>query len=131
MNHPYFLYADSNLNDKDCLQQMLCEFSPSQKFIWVNNGFELIDFLQNVKKGKAYPCLIILSEKMHHLDGLATLELLKSDDIYCLIPVIILCSSSHSKGREIYNDLGAEVITKASDRSGWRKIAKEICNHTH
>ena len=131
MNKPYFLYADSNIEDKDCLEKMLYEFKPLQKFFFVNNGFELIEFLQKVRKGDAYPSVIIMGESMHRLDGLSTLELLKSDDIYCLIPVIILGSAKAVKDPQVYHHLGADVITKASDLPGWKKVAEEICEYNH
>ena len=129
MNTPYFLYADSNIDDKNCLEKMLCEFKPSQKFFFVSNGFELIRFLQNVQKGNSYPSLIIMGESMRRLDGFATLELLKSDDVYCLIPVVILCSAKAIKEPQFYNHLGADVITKASDLAGWKKVAEELCEY--
>ena len=68
---------------------------------------------------------------MQRLDGFATLELLKSDDIYCLIPVVILCPVNADKSPEVYNHLGAAVITKGSDMNSWKKVAEGLCEYNY
>ena len=64
-------------------------------------------------------------------NDLTTLELLKSDNIYCYIPLVILCSADSIKDPKLYAHLGAEVMNKASDMTGWKRVAKEICEYVH
>src|SRR5688500_6688559 len=91
----YFLYAEDDQDD----MQLLCEILKLNKapveVICVGDGFEVLNHLQLVKQNDPYPALIILDMKLPKLDGLETLKLLKTDDFYRIIPVIIFSSSMY------------------------------------
>jgi CheY-like chemotaxis protein len=123
----YFLYAGTDSNEIDVLEKVLNSIDRGKQIVAVPNGFDLISFLQQVGKGESYPLLIILNLEMERLNGRSTLELLKSDDIYCLIPTIMLTPEERSEDRSFCISLGTEVIVKPSTRAGWVSAVKQLC----
>src|SRR5215217_4408122 len=89
-NKPYFLYADDDEDDVILLKDMLQLSGSDKEVVSVKDGYAALQYLQKIQQGDTYPCLIILDIEMPRLNGKETLELLKTDDIYCLIPVLIL-----------------------------------------
>jgi len=110
---PYFLYADDDPDDQDFFRSMVNEVEPSVGVVVVNNGLELLQYLNNiVAKGKL-PCCIILDINMPIWDGIRTLKALKVDEKYKNIPVIMFTTSRSLRDNELSLKLGAQgFITK-------------------
>lgn len=123
----YFLYAGTDSNEIDVLEKVLNSIDRGKQIVAVPNGFDLISFLQQVGKGESYPLLIILNLEMERLNGRSTLELLKSDDIYCLIPTFMLTPEERSEDRSFCISLGTDIIVKPSTRAGWVSAVKQLC----
>jgi CheY-like chemotaxis protein len=123
----YFLYAGTDSSEIDVLEKVLNSIDRGKQIVAVPNGFDLISFLQRVGKGESYPQLIILNLEMERLNGRSTLELLKSDDIYCLIPTFMLAPEERSGDRSFCTSLGTDIIVKPSNRVGWVSAVKQLC----
>lgn len=129
-NVKYFLYAGTDSREIDELDKVLHSIDHTKQIIAVPNGFELINFLQQIGRGESYPLLIILNLKMKRLDGRATLELLKSDDIYRLIPTFMLLPQENTEARRFCFSLGTDVIIKPANRNEWTTAVKQMCLRT-
>src|SRR5687767_12015340 len=90
----YLLYAEDDPDDVVFLRDMLRLSDRDHSLFTVADGFELIQFLQGIRQGETYPSLIILDIRMPRLDGIEVLQLLKTDDLYRMIPVIVF--SNHA-----------------------------------
>jgi len=95
--------------------------------ITVANGYDLIQFLQNVKKDESYPDLIVLTPKFLRLNGMDLLELLKTDDMYCLIPVVMLLPENNFDQETVCNRLGAQFMLSPKDQGEWMSTVKKMC----
>jgi CheY-like chemotaxis protein len=90
----------------------------------VMNGAELIDSLQ---VATALPDLIILDQNMPKLNGLQTLQYLKSDPRYSSIPVILY--STYIDENLVNDGLqagAAYVVSKPTDKPGYNRMIEEI-----
>lgn len=90
----------------------------------VMNGAELIDIIQDAA---ALPDLIILDQNMPKLNGLQTLQYLKSNLRYANIPVILY--STYIDENLVNDGLGAGaayVVSKPTDKNGYNKMMDEI-----
>ena len=123
----YFLYVTKDISSINRLEEVLNLIDKKKVLLAVPGGYELIHFLQNIGQGDAYPELIILTLKMPRLSGIDTLELLKTDDIYRLIPVIVFTGDESTKEKDYCNQLGAELIAKPTDQIEWVDAAKKLC----
>jgi len=108
----YFLYADDDPDDQEFFRSMVSEIEPSVRVAAVDNGLELIQYLNNVVD-KNLPCCIILDIHMPIWDGIRTLKALKVDERYMNIPVIMFTTSRSLRDNELSLMLGAQgFITK-------------------
>ena len=122
MANSYFLYAEDDPDDIDIMREVMKAGQNSNDLVCVENGFMVIRFLQQIKKKEAYPCLIILDMHLPRINGIETLQLLKTDDIYRLIPVVIFTNSLFDDQLNICKSLGAEVLIKPSTYKEWQEI---------
>lgn len=103
----------------DIMQEMMNKQQSANRVVCVDNGFALLDYLQHVPLKDSYPCLIILDMRLPKLNGIETLELLRTDDLYRLIPVVIFSSMLTESEKEHCLGLGAEVLNKPLTYSEW------------
>ncbi len=129
MKKPYFLYVEDDEDDVLLLKDMLRLAGSQSEVIAVKNGFEAIEFLQQIKKGCTYPSLIILDMNMPRLSGKETLEFLKTDDIYCLIPVLMFSVNENEDNVQFCKHLGTETLTKPNNFNGWFNTIKKISSY--
>jgi CheY-like chemotaxis protein len=126
-NRPYILYAEDDEDDVHFFREFLAGADAGKDFINVRDGFSVIDHLQQVKKGDAYPALIILDISMPRLSGTDTLELLKTDDLYRLIPVVMFTTTFNKADDELCTRLGVDIISKPSSYNHWNVIMEKLC----
>jgi CheY-like chemotaxis protein len=123
---PYFLYVEDDEDDIVLLKDMLELSNSSSNFVSVKNGFEAIQFLQGIKKDHTFPSFILMDIQMPRLNGKETLELLKSDDLYCLIPVLMFASSGNNKLSGYFNKMKTDVISKPANFKSWKSTIEKI-----
>jgi CheY-like chemotaxis protein len=123
----YFIYVSTDVEAIGLLEEVLQRVDKSKMLLAMANGYDLIHFLQNVKRGESFPELIILSDKKSRLNGKELLELLKTDDIYRLIPVVLLLAGDDEIDEHTYRRLGADIIPVPSIPKDWVAAAKKMC----
>ena len=89
----------------------------ANEIIWVKSGSDAVDYVYNKGKYKrnnaANPCLILLDIKLPELDGFEVLKIIKSDDNYKSIPIVMLTTTRNSEDVKKALMLGAnDYITK-------------------
>jgi CheY-like chemotaxis protein len=129
MNHSYFLYAEDDQDEIDLLNEIFSVDECPSDIVSVSNGFDLLNYLQKIRKGQSYPNLIILDKLMPRLNGLETLKLLKTDDIYRLIPVVLFSAEYSESEMAICQSLGAEALLKPSEYANWNRVKNQMCNY--
>jgi CheY-like chemotaxis protein len=107
----YILYAEDDVDDQELLIEMMSEVGPDLRVLCVNDGYDVLHFLENLQPGSRFPCIILLDINMPGLDGLQTLKLIKDHDTYRSIPVIIFSTSNSQKDKDTAMSLGAEDFT--------------------
>ena len=122
----YFLYAEDDEDDRILFSNMVGKSAPGMEISFVHNGFEAIEFLQAVAPGAAYPAVIVLDLNMPRLNGLETLQLLRSDDIYRLIPVILFTITPDQEVRTSCSRLGADFVSKPETYEGWNSMISKV-----
>jgi len=123
----YFIFVNNVVEDVQLFENILHEIDSKTILITVSNGYDLIQFLQNVKRDESYPDLIVLTPKFLRLNGMDLLELLKTDDIYCLIPVVMLLPENNFDHETVCNRLGAEFMLAPKGQGEWMSTVKKMC----
>ena len=113
INHR-IIYAENDFDDYFLLKTAIERVRNDIDLIHVDDGWELLEYLQKISLPSLYPSLIILDINMSGVDGEETLKLLKATKRYNHIPVIMFTSSKNEMKRDFYKAQGIEMISKPS-----------------
>ena len=119
----YFLYADDDPDDQDFFRTMIADIHPGKEVVVVNNGLELLQFLNNIGSTAKLPCCIVLDINMPIWDGIRTLKALKVEDNFRNLPVIMFTTSRSLRDNELCIKLGAQAfITKPVNHEEFKSL---------
>jgi CheY-like chemotaxis protein len=127
------LYAEDDLDDLFMIRQAFEQFDGSTDLIHVANGFEALEQLNEAKKRKQLPCLIILDINMPGMNGREALIRIRQSEDFKEIPVVLFTTSSSELDRAFARKWGAEFITKPLVYSELEELAKRfvmLCSST-
>jgi len=124
----YFLFVSNDIEVVRSFEDVLHLADAKKALITVSNGYDLIDYLQNVKRGESYPDLIVLTPDFLRISGTDLLELLKTDDLYRLIPVLMLLPDDNSHHEAVCTRLGSEFIPVPRNKTEWEYAVNRMCS---
>ena len=104
MSQKVILLADDDGDDREMFCEALANIDNSIDCNCAVNGIELLDKLKSLEEK---PNLIFLDLNMPIMNGWQCLKLLKRDERYKHIPVIMISTSSHQPEMDIAAGLGA------------------------
>ena len=91
------LLAEDNPKDVELTLEALSEHNLANQVVVVKDGVEVLEYLRyegNYKLCKqGNPAVILLDIKMPRMDGIEVLKVIRSDDKFKTIPVVMLTSS--------------------------------------
>ncbi|MDZ7755810.1 response regulator [Rhodohalobacter sp.] len=115
------LLADDDEGDRLVFQEIFKEMDRDTTVHMVNDGQQLIDFLN--KKNHPFPHIIFLDLNMPNMNGIECLKEIRSDDKCSNISIAIYSTSSSEKDIEETFLHGANIyITKPADYSDLKKV---------
>lgn len=129
------LVADDDAEDRMLIQEALEESRLKNQVQFVENGEELMDYLQNCGKYQsktAYPTpgLILLDLNMPKKDGREALKEIKANDQLRLIPIVVLTTSKAEEDILRTYDLGvSSFITKPVTFSALVDVMKTVSKY--
>lgn len=126
--------ADDDHDDQILLQEALKENNISNSICFVENGEELIEFLNKTGKFEGEDCftpgLILLDLNMPKMDGRSALKLIKADPELRKIPIVVLTTSRADTDILECYDLGVNsFISKPVNFQDLVEVTKEISNY--
>jgi CheY-like chemotaxis protein len=92
------LVADDDEEDRLLVKEALEECQLNLKINFVQNGVELLDYLNNRnafqdKEKYSAPCLVLLDLNMPKMDGWEALVEIKADDLLRVLPIVAFTTS--------------------------------------
>ena len=105
------IVADDDTDDQFMLKEAFSSLNFDKEICSVENGEELLDFLN--KKGKyegmslPIPKLILLDLNMPKIDGRQCLRIIKEQKEFCKIPIVIFSTSNNPEDISQSYELGA------------------------
>ena len=106
----FILVAEDDMDDKFMLQTIFEDSGKSELLEFVENGLELINYLDHINKNEDtlfYPHFILLDLNMPKMDGRQALKELKNHSAYKKIPVIIFSTTKNEVEINRCYELGA------------------------
>jgi CheY-like chemotaxis protein len=128
MTHPRsFLLVDDDIDDIIIFQETLKKIDDNIHFSYANNGKAALDHL--AKNTAHLPSLIFLDINMPRMDGKECLKIIKHDEKFKHIPVLMYTTSSQSSDIEETMMLGAMCfITKPWGVNELKKLLSAIAH---
>jgi CheY-like chemotaxis protein len=125
------LLVDDSENDVKLIKAALEEAHFGNEIVVAEDGEEALDFLY--KRGKFAndksedPVFILLDIKMPLMDGIEVLKIIRADDTFNKVPVIMLTSSRDSGDMQACYDSGANsFVVKPVNISDFMMVVKEL-----
>lgn len=126
MNKKAVILAEDDSDDQFLFVNFLSDHPVMDLASAVANGEELIRVLEN-STDEDLPAAIILDQNMPKMNGLNTLQFLKSSDRYARIPVMVY--STYINDMLIRNCMNAGaslVLSKPEDKDGYHKMIADF-----
>jgi CheY-like chemotaxis protein len=123
----YVIYVDDDEDDRMMLEESFKSFQ-NYKLKTFENGFELLEDLEN-KDAENYPCLIVLDINMPKLSGTDLLKLLKTNDSYKEIPVVMFTTGATPYNQLKFKELNTEVVGKPLTISSYNDVSKSLLGY--
>jgi CheY-like chemotaxis protein len=123
------LLVEDNPGDVRLLEEAMTEAALSHRLHVVSDGRDALEFVrqQGQYDDAPRPDIVLLDLNLPQLSGEEVLEILKTDDEYCEIPVLMLTSSNAPENvRQAYR-LGANAyLTKPVDPDEFVGVVESI-----
>ena len=130
-NRPEVLLVDDNPADIDLMREILGSCKCHYHVHAVGDGEEAISFLhRRGKYGDApAPDLVILDLNLPRKDGRMVLKELKSDALFCKIPIIVFTTSQASADIASSYELGANCyLRKPGNLNEYRAVVQSMAD---
>lgn len=101
---PVLLVEDDSV-DVMTVQRAFKELNMSNQLVSAGDGEQALDYLRD--RGMARPCVILLDLNMPKMSGMEFLRIVKADDIFKTIPVIVFTTSNTAQDVAKCFELGA------------------------
>jgi CheY-like chemotaxis protein len=125
MTNKTILLVDDDPDDQLIFKDALNEIGENIECSTVNNGREAMVYLQKMPE----PNLIFLDLNMPKMNGFEFLELIKENQRYKKIPIVIYTTSDHPNDKNETMAKGAYLfLTKTADFRTLKKQLQEILN---
>jgi CheY-like chemotaxis protein len=124
-NHPFHLFVvDDDKDDQVFFTEAIKTALPNTTVTCFSDGTEVMKCLYDEQ---IIPDLIFLDLKMHKQGGRETLVLIKQNEFFFEIPVVILTSSTSMKERMSVIDLGANgYYNKPASLEDMVKVVEKV-----
>lgn len=125
--HKLVVMADDDAEDCMLAEFALNQTLPGALFCSVEDGEELMAWLEERVRNGPLPDLILLDLNMPRVDGRQALVRIKSDPAFQHIPIVVLTTSGEKKDLELSVMAGADkFFTKPALMDEWTKIMKSL-----
>ena len=131
MQQKRVLLAEDDRDDRLIFEEFLDDRNDFVLISTVENGVEIFEYLGSLQSESEYPQLIILDKNMPKINGVEALKLLKSDDRFKKISVVIYSTYIDQHLINTCTALGASaILPKPFTRKGYNEMMSEFLRTT-
>ncbi|MEO6546588.1 MAG: response regulator [Ferruginibacter sp.] len=111
-DNPLLLIVDDDPDDIVLLKEAIHSIDETIAFAEANNGLAAMKMLQTITDPLQLPSLIVLDINMPVLNGRELLAILKNENKWKSLPVVVFSTSSYPGDVAYCRQFGVELITK-------------------
>jgi CheY-like chemotaxis protein len=126
------LLADDDGDDKVLFEEVFSSLPADQyQLICMTNGEEVLTYLRDIVNPAHLPDLIILDQNMPVMSGKETLDVLKSDERYKDIPVVVYSTYNEKSFIEECHAQGVvAVVSKPDSYEGYIQMINTLLKYS-
>ena len=131
MKKQTILWADDDPDDLIMFREILQDANHNYDIIEVHNGKEAIEYLYKLDQASKKLCLIILDMNMPVMNGRDALAVIKSEEDFKSIPVVVFTTSNSELDRMFCRRYGVEMLTKPPEYATLTSVVNNLlslCN---
>jgi CheY-like chemotaxis protein len=128
INHPLIVIVDDDHEDQMIMLEYFKEVGHEQHVKFIDNGQQVINYLNEITDDNDFPCLIVMDLNMPIVNGTQTLMHIKRNIRFRDVPIIILSTSENENEKRKCLSMGAvEYLVKPSSYDeGFKMVEKFI-----
>lgn len=127
MKKALILVAEDDFDDRFILENAFQEAGDTEELVFVENGLDLMQYLQSKCNDRSLPEIILLDLNMPKKNGKETLCELKAHPLYKRIPVIVYTTTKNEVEIKTCYQLGANTyIVKPSTFDAVKNVVANI-----
>ena len=123
------LLIDDDKDDLMLIKHTIREVNDSYLLHEAENGNVAMEYLNNALKTGHLPCLIVLDINMPVLNGKQFLDIIRKDNTFAKIPIVVLTTSANSEDINFCNKYNVEMLTKPFKMKLLFETVKKILLH--
>ena len=124
------LLVEDDPDDVLLITDALKSTSSGLTIINKKNGLEALNYLNEVKSGNdLLPCLIVMDINMPVLNGKQLLAILKNEDDFKFVPLIVFTTSSTDVDKEFCNRFNVPMVTKPNGMDAFNNTVQKFLEH--
>lgn len=112
MEKHFILWADDDPDDMAMFRNIVGQVTDRAHVFSANDGREVLGCLNMMRKERFFPCLVILDMNMPALGGRETIDLMKQDNDFSSIPIVVFTTSDRQVDRNFCDRFGVPLFTK-------------------
>ncbi|SHE55331.1 response regulator [Flavisolibacter ginsengisoli] len=112
---PTVLWVDDDVDDLMMIGHVLNEMGHRVNLVEAGNGKEALDLLKEMYEHEQSPCLIVLDLNMPGMDGKQTLQYIRSQTDFKLIPIVVFTTSDRAADVAFCKQYNVPLFTKPID----------------
>lgn len=121
----YIIYVDDDFDDKELLSEAF-EKVPEYELITLDDGLELLQYLEKTER---LPNLIILDINMPALNGRDTMRILRSEDKFKEIPLVMFSTTKNPIEIARFRASKIDLINKPVSYSSVGSIVQQLISY--
>jgi len=121
--------AEDDVDDQFLTKGVLQKEFPNANIVIFGNGFDLWNYLVGLKdtRNMYFPDVVVLDLNLPLLDGFGVLSRVKEEKALCMIPFVVLSTSSETENKERALKLGViDYIVKPNAFAGYMLLINAI-----
>jgi CheY-like chemotaxis protein len=128
-NHVILLVEDDP-DDEQLIREALGESELSLSIVHKKNGLDALDYLNSLKQGNStFPCLVILDINMPVLTGKQLIAILKNEEDFKEIPIVVFTTSSNGSDKEYCDRFDVVMVTKPNVMKEFNSTVLQFLDH--
>lgn len=120
------VWADDDPDDLSIVREIIDSTDNLHQLKEAANGRQVIEYLHSVPCPLQLPCLVVLDINMPLLNGKETLTIIRSEERYKDITVVVFSTSSSEKDRLFCEKFGVRMYTKPSSYQAYQQVVAEL-----